>query len=365
MKALAALEIRFVVSELQKLIGARLDRLFNPSEKELLLELYSTAAKKAIVRATPYALYIASSKPSEAASPSQFCVFLRKYLKNSRLKAVFQHSSERIVEMSFSSKDGDFRLIFELFSRGNIILCDGKGTILALAERQSWSTRKIAPKEPYKLPPQKFNLFELTASQLGNLLKESNKDSLVKVLAADLGLGSTYAEELCILSSVNKLSDPKKISQADVEKIISAFNQLLSKQPQPAVVYDQGKIRDVVPFALRFYEGLEQKQFASYNEALDEVLTNAAFEEIAQDKDKPRQRLAESLKLRISMQEEMVKSMASSVDENRRKGEIIYENYQEIKAILAEAKAKDFTALKKRKNVSSVDEKSLLVNAEF
>ncbi|MFH1181575.1 MAG: NFACT family protein [Candidatus Woesearchaeota archaeon] len=365
MKALAALEIRFVVAELQKLIGARLDRVFNPSEKEVLLELYSTSAKKAILRATPYGLYIASSKPSEAAAPSQFCVLLRKYLKNSRLKAVFQHSSERVVEMAFASKDADFRLIFELFSRGNIILCDGKGIILAVAERQSWSTRKISPKEPYKLPPQRFNLFTLSALQLGNLLKESGKDSVVKVLAADLGIGSTYAEELCILSSVDKLSDPKKISPAGVEKILGAFRELLAKKPQPAVVYEQGKIKDVVPFPLQYYGGLEQKQFASYNEALDEVLTNAAFEEIRQDKDKPRQQRAASLNLRISMQEEMFKSLGSSVDENRRKGELIYENYQDIKEILAEAKAKNFAALKKRPAVKNIDEKSCSLTVEF
>ena len=43
----------------------------------------------------------------------------------------------------------------------------------------------------------------------------------------------------------------------------------------------------------------------------------------------------------------------------------IYENYQDVKDILAEAKAKKFAELKKRKNVKSVDEKSLSVTAEF
>jgi predicted ribosome quality control (RQC) complex YloA/Tae2 family protein len=365
MKALAALEIRFVVGELQKLIGARLDRVFHPSEKEVLLELYSTAAKKAIVRATPYALYIASSKPSEALAPSQFCLFLRKCLKNSRLAAVFQHSSERVVEMGFAAKDTNYRLIFELFSRGNIILCDGKGIILASAERQSWSTRKIQVKEPYKLPPSRFNIFDLKSQELESLFKQSSKDSAVKVLAADLGLGSVYAEELCILSSVDKLTDPKKISRKDIEKILSAFNEMLARKPSPVAVYDGGKIKDVVPFPLRYYAALEQKPYASYNEALDDVLTNAAVEEVQQTKDRPRQQKIASLKLRIAAQEEMVKSMASSVDENRRKGELIYENYQEVKDILAEAKAKKFAELKKRKNIKSLDEKTLLVAVEF
>jgi predicted ribosome quality control (RQC) complex YloA/Tae2 family protein len=365
MKALAAFEIKFVVSELQKLIGARLDRIFNPSPKEALLEFYSTTAKKAIVRATPNALYIASSKPSEALEPSSFCVVLRKYLKNSRLKAVFQHFSERVIEFDVSSSTTNYRLIFELFSRGNIILCDEKGMIIAAAERQSWSTRKIAAKEQYKLPPSRFNLFELKAEELFEMFKQSSRDSAVKVLASDLGLGGTYAEELCILSSVDKLTEPKKISGKDVEKILSAFKEMLVKKPQPVVVYEAGKIRDVVPFPLRYYERLEQKPFASYNEALDGVLTNAAVEEIRQNKDKPRLQKIASLKLRISNQEEMLKSMAASVDENRRKGELIYENYQEIKDILAEAKAKDFAALKKRKNVVSVDEKTLAITVDL
>jgi predicted ribosome quality control (RQC) complex YloA/Tae2 family protein len=365
MKGLAAFEIRFVVGELQRLVGARLDRVFHPSEKEVLLEFYSTAEKKAIVRVTPNSMYVASSKPSEASAPSPFCIVLRKYLKNSRLKAVFQHSSERVVEMAFSSKDADFRLIFELFSRGNTILCDGKGIIMALAERQSWSTRKMAPKEPYRLPPSRFNVFELKASELEGLFRQSAKDSVVKALAADLGLGSVYAEELCILSSVDKLSNPKEIPKKDIEKLLSAFKEMLAKKPSPVVVYDGGRAKDVVPFPLRFYDGLEQKRFATYNEALDEILTNAAFDEMQQNKDKPRQQKIAALTLRISMQEEMVKSLAASIDENRRKGELIYENYQEVKDILAEAKAKRFADLKKRKSVISVDEKTLMLAVEF
>ncbi|MBN2454848.1 NFACT family protein [Candidatus Woesearchaeota archaeon] len=360
MKALAALEIRFLVEELQLLLGARVDRIFHPSQKELLVELYSASTKKALLRAAlPYALYLASEKPSEPKQPSAFCLFLRKRLKNSRLKAFLQHSSERVVEMVFSSKNGDFRLVLELFSRGNIILCDASGTILAAAERQAWSTRKIAPKQPYALPPQKLDTFSLTVGKLQKALSESSRDSLVKALAADLGFGGVYAEEICLLSSVDKLSDPKKASPSDAEKIIKAISTLLKKKLQPVVVLKDGKPQDVVPFPLLHYKCLEEKLFRTYNEALDSVLTSAAFELLKEEKEAPAKRSTALLQRRISEQQEMVKNMARSIEENTKKGELIYEHYLEIKQLLADAKSKKPEELKKKHPLlNSVDGKT-------
>jgi predicted ribosome quality control (RQC) complex YloA/Tae2 family protein len=272
------------------------------------------------------------------------------------------------VELDFSSKNGLFRLIFELFSTGNIILCDETYTIQAAAEQQAWSTRKIAIKEVYKLPPQRFDIFSLTASQMQQSLRETNKDSLVKALAVDLGLGGVYAEELCLLSSLNKLSKPQLLGIDGIKKILSSWQQLLKKKPQPVVVFKDKTMHDVVPFPLRYYDGLEQKEFNSYNEALDFALTKAVLDEEKQLRERPKQQAIAALERRISEQRQMIQTLSKAVEENTRKGELMYEHYQELQQLLSAVKSKksSLQQLKeKHKILKNLDEKTWRITVEL
>nr|MCU0405335.1 NFACT family protein [Chitinophagaceae bacterium] len=54
--------------------------------------------------------------------PPMFCMLLRKYLSQARLKKIQQIKSERIVELRFETIDEEYSLVIELFANGNIIL---------------------------------------------------------------------------------------------------------------------------------------------------------------------------------------------------------------------------------------------------
>jgi len=65
-----------------------------------------------------------------AAAPSPFVARLRKYLKTRRVTSVAQVGTDRILEIQFS--DGQYRLFFEFYAGGNIVLTDKDLTVLAL-----------------------------------------------------------------------------------------------------------------------------------------------------------------------------------------------------------------------------------------
>ena len=134
---IASLELHYLVKELQSLIDSKVDNIYNPKKEELILQLHIPNKGKQLLRIiSGKFLYIASKKqPSQ--EPSQFCMFLRKHLDNSRLRSIKQLNSERIVEFLFEKQEKK-KLIIEFFGKGNIILCDIDGTILSALIYHKW-----------------------------------------------------------------------------------------------------------------------------------------------------------------------------------------------------------------------------------
>ena len=184
---LSSIDIHYIVQELQFLINAKIDKIYNPTKKEILIQFHVPNKGKQQLKINEHSIYLTEHK-FPADSPSEFCIYLRKKLTNSRLRKIEQIGFERIISFSFETKEGILQLTTELFSKGNIILTkDNK--ILIAAEQQKWSSRIIKPKETYIYPTREYNLMELKQAELKNLLTKTNKESIVKSLAIDLGLG--------------------------------------------------------------------------------------------------------------------------------------------------------------------------------
>jgi len=183
---LTALDLHYLLKELRQFISAKVDQIYCPSKKEIILQLYLTnVGKKILMIKAPDALWLADVKP-EIEKISGFCKTLRKYLGNSRLEEIKQLGFERIIEFVFE-KQGKYSLIFEMFSKGNIILVKDK-KIVAAAEYQKWAARTIRPNEEYKWPAKEFNFLELKLNDLKQMFSKTNKESVVKALAIELGL---------------------------------------------------------------------------------------------------------------------------------------------------------------------------------
>lgn len=74
--------------------------------------------------------HLTSYARTTASAPSAFVAKLRKYLKTRRVTAISQVGTDRIIELQFS--DGLYRLYFEFYAGGNIVLTDGDLKILSL-----------------------------------------------------------------------------------------------------------------------------------------------------------------------------------------------------------------------------------------
>jgi len=325
---LASLELHYLLKELKLLIGSRIDNIYNPEKKELMIQLYVTSKGKKILRIIAGKVMYLTEKKEEYGEPTHFCLFLRKHLKSARLREINQLESERIVEFVFENKEGKKKLIVELFARGNILLVDDK--ILVAAEYHKFRDRTIRANVKYEYPKMPYNFFKLKLGDLKELFNSSKKESLVKCLATELGFGGQYSEEVCMLAEIDKKKKPALLEEKEISSVLDGINDIIHRKIKHLIVYDGNEVKDIVPFELGAYRNNNKKEVQSYNQALNDYFTTLVI------KKSPREKQVDKIMRIIEKQKEKIVELKQSEKENREKAEIIYHHYQLINEILTE-----------------------------
>ena len=300
-KNLSSLEISYMLKELSFLVDQKIDKIYHPDKKELLLQFHVTGKGKHILRIIAGKYLFLTETKEEAGEPSGFCMFLRKHLANAILRAINQLESERIVEFVFENKLGRKSLIIEFFSQGNILLTNDKHIILSAVEYHIWKDREIRPKLKYQYPKRPINIFDLKLKDFKKIT-DSNKENIVKSLAVDFGFGGTYSEEICLLAGVDKDKKPAELTDKDIKKLFDSTSKILNKKIKAELIYKDNESADVVPFNLKIYDKEKKKEFENFSKALDIYLSST--KEI---KKTPKEKQIEKLNRIISKQEEKIK----------------------------------------------------------
>ncbi len=364
MRQFSALDYHYLLKELQILKNARMDKIYSPSKKELLLQVYVSGKGKKLLKIDAGKIFYLTESKKQYGEPSSFCLFLRKHIRNARIKEIKQIGFERIVEIAIETKENRYCLILEMFDKGNIILTDNKNIIINCAEQQKWKDRQIKKGELYRYPKKKYNFLELKQKDLKELLKKPQE--LVKVLATELGLGGLYAEEACMLAGIDKTIKANKLAEKDIKAIYKILTKLKNKKIDVQTI---NKDKDITPFPLKQYEDQDSKKAESFSSALDSHFSKQAVSPAEKAKQKA---IEKQLKI-IENQKKHIKQLEKEIKQNQRKSELIYENYQLIKDILTEINKakKKFTwqeikdRLKGHKTVKEVNAKDKKVIIEI
>ena len=330
-KELTSIEIRFLLKELQDLINAKIDQIYQPSKESLLLQLHvPSKGKKLLKIILPSFIYLSAKKYDMPKKISEFATFLREKISNARIREINQIQNERIIEIKLEKKN-KYSLIIELFSKGNVILCQNENILLALWA-QKWKNRTIKQGQKYIVPLSKYNLF--SRESLAKAIKNSD-ETISKTLAVKLRIGKTYAEELCFCSGIDKLS--KNLSNEEIEKLYATVQKLANRPVNPRIVYSTEEIIDIVPIELRIYKKYKQKEFKKYSDALASILDKQVETERKTKAMQKFTRKLEKIDTKIEKQKETLTKLEKDIEESQRKGEHIYENYQEIQKAISKS----------------------------
>ena len=174
----------------EKCIGARIDKIHQPSRDTLILHMHSREHRtKLLFAANPTAprLHLTASSPENPAEPPMFCMLLRKHLMGAKLADISQPPMERAATFTFDCTDEmgfpvQKKLVAELMGRTcNLYLLSPEGRILDCLRRiglDESAKRAALPGLMYQEP-------EAIAKQhpLGSL-SEGDRVSYVNLLTA-------------------------------------------------------------------------------------------------------------------------------------------------------------------------------------
>ena len=152
-KALTGPDIRELVSEWQYLLGCRLEQFGLPSSNELILKFRSsrTGTIRLVVDLSGWG-YVTKEPISTESNQGVFVSAVRKTIKKSRLETISQLNGDRIICLEFIRGDESHTLIFEMFHKGNAILCSD-WNIKTVMRQQKFKHRSLKPGLEYQAPP--------------------------------------------------------------------------------------------------------------------------------------------------------------------------------------------------------------------
>jgi predicted ribosome quality control (RQC) complex YloA/Tae2 family protein len=340
---LTSLDLVYVAKELQTLIGAKVEKIYQSENKrDVLFALYLKDTRKMNLRfLLPGLVCAAKERPAYPQMPPGFAVFLRKYLGGTRIQSVQQSGFDRILIMEFASKTAAYSLVIELFHPGNMLLLS-EGRIVNLMENQQFKDRTLRGRQPYVAPPASYDLLRASDQELADRITASTKDSIVTTLAIGISLGGVYAEEACARAGIAKHRND--LSAAEVHRIAHAIRSLLD---EPIAAHRDSK--RAYPFRLQSREltPCEETSFISAMSAFVEEAP-AAKQEVKQ-KASPRSKL----QVILDAQRQQISRFEQEAAAEQRKGERIYEEYQLLQDIMqvvheARSKKQDIAAALKR-----------------
>lgn len=301
---LSSLDLHYLIKEFFVIIDSKIDKFFQ-HDKSYLVQLHLPGkGKHYLTIKFPSLIYLSEHKEKDEDS-GNFGINIRKHIKSSRIREITQLGFERIIKIKLQAKDAVRYMYIELFKPGNIILTNEDDKIIMAATYKGFGSRLIRPGKVYEYPKKDYNFLDLKEKDLAKLIEMSDKSSIVITLAVELGLGGVQAEELLELAKVDKTKS--KINLKEIKRIFNAIDILKNK-------------------------------YVKLNELLNEHHTIKNKFEKKEKQDSKIDKKKKEMQGIIRQQEHMIKGLDKAIEDNHKKGELIYEKYPEFENILNQIK---------------------------
>lgn len=313
-KEITFLDAFKLVNELSYLQNGRV-RDVKSRKNELFLMIYS--GREYWLRIVPGRFFsVQFNKPDETIN-FPFTSKLKDTLVNKSV-VLSLHKSDRILDI----KVGDYLLIAELFSNGNVVLAERDKIVWSMFTRE-YGTREIKSGEEYTYPPGKTDVTTLNYEGFKETIIKSERESIVKCLAVDLSLGGIYSEELIFRCGIDKFLKPNEVKDEALNKLYEELKKVLLDEVKPNIINKEV----LSTIELKHLNG-EKAYFESINEAVKSFFSEERV-------NKPESRKEEAI--------------SKAVDQYKENVRFLEENFDKISGIIKIARDSS-TSLDKRKD---------------
>ena len=329
----------------ERCIGARIDKIHQPSRDTLILQMHSKEYRsKLLFAANPTAprLHLTTASPENPAEPPMFCMLLRKHLMGAKLAEISQPPMERAATFTFDCTDEmgfpvQKKLIAELMGRTcNLYLVNQEGRILDCLRRiglDESAKRAALPGLNYQEPEAIVKANPIPAEGYAELLRQPGAELISDRLMDTFGgLSPLVCREAALFAagSTDARIDPLTVDMLG-EKLELFFNEHLN-HPKPCY-YAQadGTPKQFAFCPIRQYG--EYKEAESFGSLLDMYYTvrdrKDAMRQKSQAVRKTVQNLCTRLTRKLAIQE---KELEATYDRERLRqlGDIVTANIHRI-----------------------------------
>ena len=337
---MSSVDISAIASELKSaILGARIDNIYQINPLAMLLNLHQREKPRlSLILDAGRRIHLTSYGIEKPPKPSMFCMILRKHLNGGIIENVEQHEFERVISIDVKMKGESYRLIAEFFSQGNIILVDPRNTIIVALTYRKMRDRNILKGEHFlQAPPSGLNPQKIAKNDLTKL-REKGDTELVKGLVNLLSIGGTYAEEILLNAKIDKRIPCKTLSDQQIAEIYDAVEGLILKLKEgkfePCIILDEkGSWTDVSPLHLLLYQGMQTKQYPTFNKAADDYFTKISTEKEAETvESKFGEQIAKHNDI-LKRQETQLEELQLSIKTNQTIGNLIYAHLNELQTL--------------------------------
>lgn len=249
-----------IISELQNIVGSKIDKIYEPDRNTIILGLYLQGKNYALnicIDAHNCRVNLTTHSKINPLIAPNFCMLLRKHLIGGRILDISMQGLERIVNIKIETIN-EFNeievktLIIELMGKHSNIILTKSNEVIIDSMRHISSTnsyREILPSRVYVLPKSdKYDFTELKDFEdFYNKLLGEQKDikieNLAKVIADKFtGISLQFAKSVVSQCSI------ENVSKESIEKIYKYINDVIknNKNLKFEIIYKNDKISDYV-----------------------------------------------------------------------------------------------------------------------
>jgi len=204
------------VTELQKLVGLRVNQIYDIDNKTYLIRFQQGEIKVVLLLESGNRFHPTAFEWPKNVAPSGFSMKLRKHLKNKRLEKVEQLGIDRIVDFQFGTGEAAYHVIIELYDRGNILLTDHELTILnILRPHTEGEAVRFAVREKYPVDRAK-TAENIDEEYIKNVLNSAKPgDYLRAILVPVLECGPSVITHVLLKYNLEDCVMPGEIENKD------------------------------------------------------------------------------------------------------------------------------------------------------
>ncbi|CAD6225880.1 GSCOCG00005772001-RA-CDS [Cotesia congregata] len=233
------------IAELQKLVGMRVNQIYDIDHRTYLIRLQRSEEKKVLLLESGNRIHTTAFEWPKNVAPSGFSMKMRKHLKNKRLESLTQIGCDRMVDLQFGSNQAAYHVILEVYDRGNIVLTDHEYTILNILRPHTEGDKiRLAIREKY--PTDRAHLTTMSPPELIHEKLSSGKtgDPLKKILNPLCEFGSALIDHVLLL---NGFVPGCKVGKSffldkDFDRLMVALNQASNLMEQAKTSPSKGYI---------------------------------------------------------------------------------------------------------------------------